>query len=89
MHHLFADIFIRIVAYPILYWIGYGVTKGLSLGRANILPFSDLDHQEDAAWWEFRVRRYGYRYWLPQSMVLFGGLAALLAVSGYCAYRYL
>lgn len=80
---------IRLAAYPAFYWIGFAVVKTLSFGRADILPYSELGQDEDAAWWEFRVRRDRLKSWRPESMIIIGGCAVLAGVSGYYTFRYL
>jgi len=87
LHHLV----MRLAVYPIFYWIGYAVVKGLTLGRAIIMPYSyqaESGAEEGAAWWEFRLRRWGYSEWRPESMTIIGGLSALLVVGGYSLCRY-
>jgi hypothetical protein len=88
MSHLAHHLLIRLAVYPAFYWIGFAVVKGLTLGGAIIMPYSELG-EEDAAWWEFRLRRWGYTEWRPESMIIFGGLSVLLLVSGYYVFRYL
>jgi hypothetical protein len=41
------------------------------------------------AWWEFRIRRWGFTEWRPESMIIIGGFFVLLLVSGYYVCRYL
>ncbi len=89
MHHLLYHFVVRLVVYPAFYWVGFAVTKGATFGNAIIMPYSELGEQEDAAWWEFRLRRWGYTEWRPESMIIFGGFAVLVVVTGYYVCRYL
>jgi hypothetical protein len=89
MSHLAYHLLIRLAVYPAFYWIGFALVKGLTLGSAIIMPYSDLGDEEDAAWWEFRIRRWGYKEWRPESMIIFGGCAVLFAVSSYYLCRHL
>ena len=89
MSHLLNHLLLRLALYPVFYWIGFAVVKGLTLGKAVILPYEELGQDEDAAWWEFRIRRWGFRYWRPESMIIIGGLSLLMVVGGYSVYRYL
>jgi hypothetical protein len=81
MSHLVSHGLIRFAVYPALYWIGFATIKGLSMGNAIIMPYSELGAEEDAAWWEFRIRR--------ESMIIIGGCFVLLLVSGYYVCRYM
>lgn len=89
MSHLVAHGLIRFAVYPAFYWIGFAAIKSLSLGRAIIIPYSEFGAEEDAAWWEFRIRRWGFKEWRPESMIIIGGCLVLLLVSGYYVCRYL
>lgn len=89
MVHLVIEPLIRLIGYPVFYGIGLVVVKGLSLGRANVLPYSELGQEEDAAWYEFRIRRWGFKLWRPESLIIIGGWTLLLGVLGYYVCRYL
>jgi len=91
MNHLAYHLVLRLAVYPVLYWIGYAAVKGLTLGRAIIMPYSysASGPEEDAAWWEFRIRRWGFTEWRPESMTIIGGVLVLLLVGGYYIGRYL
>jgi len=89
MTHLLSELLIRLVAYPAFYWIGFATVKGLTWGRAIIMPYSELGAEESAGWWEFRIRRWGFTEWRPESMIIIGGLVVLLVVSAYFVCRYL
>ena len=89
MSHLFSDVLVRLVAYPAFYWVGFAAVKALTLGRAIIMPYSELGAEDHAGWWEFRIRRWGFTEWRPESMIIIGGLLVLLLVTGYFVFRYL
>jgi hypothetical protein len=89
MTHLVSHVLIRLAVYPAFYWIGFAVVKSLSVGKAFIMPYSELGAEEGAAWWEFRIRRWGFTEWRPESMIIIGGCFVLLLVSGYYVCRYL
>jgi len=89
MNHLVSHVLIRLAVYPAFYWIGFVAVKSLTLGRAIIMPYSELGAEEEAAWWEFRIRRWGFTEWRPESMIIIGGCFVLLLVSGYYMCRYL
>ena len=89
MDHLVSRILIKLAVYPAFYWIGFAVVKGLSLGKAIIMPYSELGMEEDAAWWEFRIRRWGFTEWRTESIIIIGGFSVLLFVTGYYVFRYL
>lgn len=89
MQHLAFELLLRRIGYPVLYWIGFAATKAVSRGNAIIQPYSELGAEEDAAWWEFRLRRWGYKEWRPESMVIIGTGVVFLVVSGYYIFRYL
>ena len=55
MGHILSYVLLRSALYPILYWLGFLDVRGLSLGKASILPFSDLGEDEDLVWYELRV----------------------------------
>ena len=80
MDHILSHILLKLAVYPAFYWIGFAVVKGLSLGKAIIMPYSELGMEEDAAWWEFRIRRWGFAEWRPESMIIIGGFSLLLVV---------
>ena len=61
----------------------------MSLGKAIIMPYSELGEEEDAARWEFRIRRWGFKEWRPESMIIIGGCFVLLLVGSYYVCRYL
>ena len=88
MEHLFHHLLVRFAVYPAFYWVGFVVVRGLSVGRAPVLPYAELG--QDAAWWEFRVRRSGFtKYWRAESLIIIGGNVVLLTVGGYFICRYL
>jgi len=89
MEHLFSSILIKLAVYPAFYWIGFVVVKGLSFGKAIIMPFSELGMEEDAAWWEFRIRRWRFTEWRTESIIMIGGFTVLLLGTGYCVCSYL
>jgi hypothetical protein len=89
MSHFASHLLLRLAAYPAFYWIGFAVVKALTLGKALILPYSALGAEDDAAWWEFRIRRWGFTEWRPESMIIIGGCFVLLSVGGYYVCRYL
>ena len=91
MNHLAYRVVMRLAVYPAFYWLGFAVVKCLTLGRAIIMPYSysESDADEEAAWWEFRIRRWGFTEWRPESMTIIGGCSVLLVVSGYYVCRYL
>ena len=89
MSHFIFHVLIREVAYPAFYWIGFAVVKSMTAGKANIMQYSDVGTEEDAAWWEFRIRRWGFTEWRPESMIIIGGCFFLFVVSGYYVWRYL
>lgn len=89
MDHSLSHALIRTILYPAFYWVGFATVKSLTFGRAIIIPYSELGQEEGAAWWEFRIRRWGYKEWRAESMIIFGGLLVFLLVTGYYACRYL
>jgi hypothetical protein len=89
MNHLVSHVLIRLAVYPAFYWIGFAVVKGLSLGKANIMPYSSLGVDEEAGWWEFRIRRWGFTEWRTESIIIIGGLSVFLMATGYYVFRYL
>ncbi len=80
------EILFKVLGFPIFYWIGFAIVKGLSLGRAKILPFSDFGKDGELVCSELRVYRQGSMFWSPESMVLIAGSAVLLAMGCYSAY---
>jgi hypothetical protein len=91
MNHLAQHVVMRFAVYPVLYWIGFAVVKILTAGKAIIMPYSYSESgvEEGDAWWEFRMRRWGYTEWRPESMTIIGGFTVLLLVGGYYVFRYL
>lgn len=88
MSHLVSHVLIRLAIYPALYWIGFAVVKGATIGNAIVMPYSEVGAEEGGAWWEFRIRRWGYKEWRPESMTIFGGLSVLLLISSCYVCRY-
>ena len=64
------ELFVKLIGFPILYCIGFAIVKGLSLGRARILPFSEFGKDGGVICSELRVYRQGSMFWSAESMVL-------------------
>lgn len=41
------------VVYLVLYWIGFVMIKGLSMGNVIIMLYLEFGVEEDVVWWEF------------------------------------
>lgn len=82
------ELLIRVVGRRIFYWIGFLVIKAVSLGGAIAGPYWELGDDEDAAWWELRMRRDGVMFWRPEGLIIVGGCSILLAIGIYCWIRY-
>jgi hypothetical protein len=80
MDHLVFHFLLRPVVYPLLYWIGYLVVTTASVCRANIL---ELGESDDLIWNQLRVKRDGFTYWPPESVILAGGSALLAIIGAY------
>lgn len=89
MSHFASHALVRLAVYPAFYWIGLTLIKTLTFGRAIIIPYSELGMEEEAGWWEFRIRRWGCTEWRPESMIMIGGCFVLVVVTTYYVCRYL
>ena len=73
-----AQVVMEVVAYPVLYVIGYLTLKTLSLGSARILPLTDHGYEKEMKWYQLFVCRSGLRFWSPESTIFVGALSGLI-----------
>jgi len=79
-----AEAVVEVVAYPILYAVGFPAVKIASLGKAKIFPLSERGYEKEMRWYQFFVHRFGERFWTPESVMLIG-ILVLLAL-GFIAW---
>ncbi|HEY0965861.1 MAG TPA: hypothetical protein VGD88_00615 [Opitutaceae bacterium] len=81
---MIAPVVLEIIAFPVLYAVGFVIVKLMSLGRARILALSDRGYEKQMTWHQFFLRRSGIRVWTPEGVILVGACSTLLiGVAGF------